>query len=182
MDFWGNVEEPLTGGARVRGFCAKSRKLISREVRTTELQKGVQMLKWKGAAKVLSLPAIAKVWAHKSHTSGGGGWLEDETIDAAIRWSLHGDTRTGGLAPCPGRNEYFSLETIQALQVLIQSYQEREKLSTTPLLQVALEGLTGLNGKLWKEVDDSQLTNGIELDIPALQQALSTSLELSLEV
>ena len=37
-----------------------------------------------------------------------------------------------------------------------------------PLLQVALEGLTGLNGKLWKEVDDSQLKNGIELDIPAL--------------
>ncbi len=92
------------------------------------------------------------------------------------------DTRTGDLAPCPGRNEYFSLETIQAIQVLIQSYQEREKLSTTPLLQVALEGLTGLNGTLWKEVDDSQLTNGIELDIPALQQALSTNLELSLEV
>ena len=86
----------------------------------------------------------------------------------------------GGLAPCPGRNEYFSLETIQALQVLIQSYQEREDLSTTPLLQVALEGLTGINGSLWKEVDGSQLTNGIELNIPALQQALNTSLELSL--
>jgi len=67
-------------------------------------------------------------------------------------------------------------------EVLISSYLEREKLSTMPLLQVALEGLTGLNGKLWKEVDDSQLTNGIEFDIPALQQALSTSFELSLEV
>jgi hypothetical protein len=64
--------------------------------------------------------------------------------------------------------------------VLIQSYLEREDLSTTPLLQVALEGFTGINGKSWKEVDDSQLTNGIDLDIPALQQVLSTSLELSL--
>jgi len=64
--------------------------------------------------------------------------------------------------------------------VLIQSYLEREDLSATPLLQVALEGLTGINGNLWKEVDGSQLTNGIELNIPALQQALNTSLELSL--
>ncbi len=81
----------------------------------------------------------------------------------------------GGLAPCPGRNKYFSLETIQALQVLIQSYLEREDLSATPLLQVALEGLTGINGKSWKEVDESQLANGIELDIQALQQALNTT-------
>ena len=117
--------------------------------------------------RLRTLPAIAKVWAHKNHTTGSGGWLEDETIDAAIRWSLLGDTRMGGLAPCPGRNEYFSLETIQALQGLIQNYQEREDLSTTPLLQVALEGLTGINGNLWKEVDGSQLTDGIELDIPA---------------
>ena len=43
-------------------------------------------------------------------------------------------------------------------------------------------GLTGINGRLWKEADDSQLENGIELDIPALKQALCTSLELSLEV
>jgi hypothetical protein len=179
-DFWGNVEEPHTGGAKVRGFCAKNRKLISREVQATELQQEVQKIKWNGAAKVLSLPAIAKIWAHTNRTTGGGGWLEHETMDAAIRWSLLGDTRMRGLAPCPGRNEYFSLETIQALQVLIQSYLEREDLSATPLLQVALEGLTGINGKIWKEVDDSQLINGIELDNPALQQALTTSLELSI--
>ncbi len=145
-DFWGNVEEPHSKGAKVRGFCVTNRKLISREVQATEFRQEVQKIKWKGAAKVLSLPAIAKVWAHKNHTTGSGGWLEDETIDAAIRWSLLGDTRMGGLAPCPGRNEYFSLETIQALQGLIQNYQEREDLSTTPLLQVALEGLTGING------------------------------------
>jgi len=179
-DFWGNVEEPHSKGAKVRGFCVTNRKLISRVVQATEFRQEVQKIKWKGAAKVLSLPAIAKVWAHKNHTTGSGGWLEDETIDAAIRWSLLGDTRMGGLAPCPGRNEYFSLETIQALQVLIQRYQEREDLSTTPLLQVALEGLTGINGSLWKEVDGSQLTDGIELDIPALQLALDNSLELSL--
>ena len=51
-DFWGNVDEPLTGSAKVRGFCAKSRKLISREVRLTEFQKEVPLLKWKGAVKV----------------------------------------------------------------------------------------------------------------------------------
>ena len=42
----------------------------------------------------------------------------------------------------------------------------------------------GSRGK-WREdlhPNDSQLTNDIELDIPALQEALSTSLELSLEV
>jgi len=49
------------------------------------------------------------------------------------------------------------------------------------LLQVALEGLTGINGGLWKEVDESQLENGIELDILVLKQALCTILELSIE-
>ena len=44
-DFWGNVEEPHTGGAKVRGFCAKNRKLISREVQATELQQEVQKIK-----------------------------------------------------------------------------------------------------------------------------------------
>jgi hypothetical protein len=39
----------------------------------------------------------------------------------------------------------------------IQNYQEREGMLTKPLLQVALEGLTGINGRLWKEADDSQL-------------------------
>jgi hypothetical protein len=151
-DFWGNVDEPLTGSAKVRGFCAKSRKLISREVRVTEFQKEVPLLKWKGAVKVLSLPAIAKVWAHKSHTSGGGGWLEDETIDVAIRWSLHGDTRTGGLAPCPGRNEYFSLETIQALQVQIQSYRERENLSTMPCFKSPWKGSLASMGNSGKKL------------------------------
>ena len=60
-DFWGNVEEPRTKGVKVRGFCATNRKLISREVQATELQLEVQKIKWKGAAKVLSLPAIAKI-------------------------------------------------------------------------------------------------------------------------
>jgi hypothetical protein len=71
---------------------------------------------------------------------------------------------------------------LQELQVQIQNYQEREGMLAKPLLQAALEGLTGINGRLWKEADDSQLENGIELDIPALKQALCTSLELSLEV
>jgi len=102
-------------------------------------------------------------------------------VDAAIRWSLYGDTRVGGLVPCPGLNGYISLVTIQELQLQIQNYQEREGISTKPLLQVALEGLIGINGRLWKEVDESQLENGIELDIPVLKQALCTSLELSIE-
>jgi hypothetical protein len=181
-DFWGNVVESHLGGVTVRGFCAKSQSLISKRVQAAEAQKGTPLLRWKGAAQVLSLPAIAKIWAHQRHTSGGGGWLEDQTVDAAIRWSLYGDTRVGALAPCPGRNGYISLVLLQELQVQIQNYQEREGMLTKPLLQVALEGLTGINGRLWKEADDSQLEKGIELDIPALKQALGTSLELSLEV
>jgi ribonuclease HI len=173
--------ESHAGGVQVRGFCTKSLKLVSKGFQAAEVQKGIPLVKWKGAAQVLSHPAIARIWAHQRHTSGGGGWLEDETVDAAIRWSLYGDTRVGGLVPS-GRNGYISCVTIQELQLQIQNYQEREGISTKPLLQVALEGLTGINGGLWKKVDESQLENGIELDIPVLKQALWTSLELSTEV
>ncbi len=116
-DFGGNVVESHAGGVQVRGFCTKSRRLVSKGFQAAEVQKGIPLFKWKGAAQVLSLPVIAKIWAHQHHTSGGGGWLEDETVDVAIQWSLYGDTRVGGLAPCPGRNGYISLVTIQELQL-----------------------------------------------------------------
>jgi hypothetical protein len=116
-DFGGNVVESHAGGVQVRGFCTKSRRLVSKGFQAAEVQKGIPLFKWKGAAQVLSLPVIAKIWAHQHHTSGGGGWLEDETVDVAIQWSLYGDTRVGGLAPCPGRNGYISLVTIQELML-----------------------------------------------------------------
>jgi len=48
-------------------------------------------------------------------------------------------------------------------------------MAESPLLQMALEGLTGLHGCQWKEVQSSQSIKGIELKIPALQRALMES-------
>jgi hypothetical protein len=46
---------------------------------------------------------------------------------------------------------------------------------------MALEGLTGLHGCQWREVESSQPIKGIELTIPALQHALMESLKLQAE-
>jgi hypothetical protein len=43
---------------------------------------------------------------------------------------------------------------------------------------MALEGLTGLHGCYWKDIESSQSSRGIELKIPALQHALEESLTL----
>ena len=43
----------------------------------------------------------------------------------------------------------------------------------SPLLQTALEGLTGLQGNHWKEVKGNPPVIGVELTMPALQHALA---------
>jgi hypothetical protein len=48
-------------------------------------------------------------------------------------------------------------------------------MAESPLLKMALEGLTGLHGCQWKEIESSQSIKGIELKIPALQRALMES-------
>jgi hypothetical protein len=50
-----------------------------------------------------------------------------------------------------------------------------------PLLQVALEGLTGMHGCKWKASESLLPEHGIELVIPELQQALREGLELPIE-
>jgi hypothetical protein len=65
----------------------------------------------------------------------------------------------------------------------------RELLASTPplragaprtSLRAALEGLTGMQGCHWKEIEGPALEDGLELVIPALQQALLERSDLSM--
>jgi hypothetical protein len=55
-------------------------------------------------------------------------------------------------------------------------------MAASPLLQIALEGLTGLHGCQWKEVCRGQGTEGVELKIPTLQSALMESVTIQSDV
>jgi hypothetical protein len=102
-------------------------------------------------------------------------------VDGAIRWSLYGNTTEGGLAPCLTSNGYISCVTFHVFRAGVQELQQTMHGAERPLLQVALEGLTGMNGRKWKVSESLPPANGIELAIPELQQALMEGLELPIE-
>jgi hypothetical protein len=67
----------------------------------------------------------------------------------------------------------------QELQLLLKSIQPARNGTEGPSLQAALEGLTGMQGCHWKEIEGPAPEEGLELAIPELQQALLERSELS---
>jgi hypothetical protein len=180
-DFWGNVEECVSGDMKVRGFCTCARKLILNRLSPTCVVKQDPRRWWKSASTNIRSTALARIWEPQPNSTAKGGWLEDGTVDAVIRWSLYGDTNGGGLAPNPTRTGYIPCTTFQDLWQFLKDLRQTANMAESPLLHMALEGLTGLHGCQWKEVESSQSIKGIELKIPALQRALMESSTLPAE-
>jgi hypothetical protein len=94
-DFWGNVMEVTNDGVMVRGFCTTARRLTTKRLQASQIEEEDRVVKWKGASRILRQRAIAKIWTRQRQPAvARGGWLEDETVDSAVRWSLHGDTKS----------------------------------------------------------------------------------------
>jgi hypothetical protein len=180
-DIWGNVAEVKDDGIKVRGFCTGARKLVTKLLQAVQIHEEDLVVKWKGSSLNLLHTAIARIWAHQLHSTARGRWLEDETVDIAVRWSLYGDTKSGGLAPCLTRNGYIPCVAFQELLLCLKDMRQAKNRTGRPLLQVALEGLTGMHGCKWKETNSLQPESGIEIMMPLLQQALKASLELPTE-
>jgi hypothetical protein len=125
--------------------------------------------------------ALAKIWEPQPNSTAEGGWLEDGTVDAVIRWSLYGDTNIGG-APSPTRTGYIPCTTFQDLLQFVKDIRQTAVMAASPLLQIALEGLTGLHGCQWKEVGRGQGTEGVELKIPTLKSALMERVTIQSDV
>jgi hypothetical protein len=166
----------------VRGFCTSARKLILKRLSHACVVKQDPMRWWKSASTNIRNTAMARIWELHPNSTAKGGWLEDGTVDAVIRWSLYGDTNVGGLTPSPTRTGYIPCTTFQDLWQFLKDMRQTANMAESPLLQMALEGLTGLHGCQWKEVGNSQSIKGIELKIPALQRALMESSTLKAEV
>jgi len=79
-----------------------------------------------------------------------------------IRWSLYGDTNVGGLAPNPTRTGYIPCSTFQELRNSLNDMRQTAGRAESPLLKMALEGLTGLHGCQWKDIESSQSTTTYE--------------------
>jgi hypothetical protein len=104
-DFWGNIVEVTNDGVKVKGFCITAKRLITKRMQAEHLQRDDRTVKWHGASRILRRCAIAIIWAQSGQPAGAkGGWLEDETVDSAVRWSLYGNTNVAGLTPCSTRN------------------------------------------------------------------------------
>ncbi len=169
-DFWGNVVECVSGDMKVRGFCTRARKLILKRLSPACVVKQDPRRWWKSASKNIRSTALARIWEPQPNSTAKGGWLEDGTVDAVIQWSLYGDTNVGGLAPNPTRTGYIPCTT-QDLWQFLKDLRQTANMAESPLLQMALEGLTGLHGCQWKEVESSQSIKGIELKQRALMES-----------
>jgi hypothetical protein len=180
-DFWGNVVECVSGDVKVRGFCTSARRLVLKRLNPTCVVKQDHMRWWKSASTTIRSTALARIWEPQPNSTAKGGWLEDSTVDAVIRWSLYGDTKAGVLAPSPTRTGYIPCTTFQDLRQFLKDKRQTAKMAESPVLQMASEGLTGLHGCQWREVESSQPIKGIELMIPALQHALMESSTLQAE-
>ena len=107
-DFWGNIVEVTNDGVKVKGFCTTAKSLTTKRIQAEHLQRDDRSVKWNGASRILRRCAIAKIWAQSGQPAvAKGGWLEDETVDSAVRWSLYGNTNVAGLTPCSTRNGYY---------------------------------------------------------------------------
>ena len=102
-------------------------------------------------------------------------------MDTVIRWSLYGDTKVGGLAPSHTRSGYIPCTTFQDFRQYLEEWVQETSRTGSPLLQTALEGLTGLQGNHWKEVKGNPPVIGVELTMPALQHALAEKSTLRVE-
>ena len=104
-DFWGNIVEVTNDDVKVKGFCVTAKRILTKRIQADKLQRDDQVVRWHGASRILRRCAIARIWTQAGQSAGAkGGWLEDETVDSAVRWSLYGNTNVAGLAPCSARN------------------------------------------------------------------------------
>jgi hypothetical protein len=180
-DFWGNIVEVTNDGVKVKGFCITAKRLITKRIQAEHLQRDDRTVKWHGASRILRRCAIAKIWAQSGQPAGAkGGWLEDETVDSAVRWSLYGNTNVAGLTPCSTRNGYIPCVALHELRELLASTPPLRAGAPRTSLRAALEGLTGMQGCHWKEIEGPAPEDGLELVIPALQQALLERSDLSM--
>jgi len=104
-DFWGNIVEVTNDDVKVKGFCITAKRILTKRIQADNLQRDDRAVRWHGASRILRRCAIARIWTQACQSAGAkGGWLEDETVDSAVRWSLYGNTNVAGLAPCSARN------------------------------------------------------------------------------
>jgi hypothetical protein len=135
----------------VQGFCITAKRLTSKRIQPEHLQRDDKSVKWHGASRILRRRAIAKIWAQAGRLAGAtGGWLEDETVDSAVRWSLYGNTNVAGLTPCSTRNGYIPCVAFHELKALLGSTLPAEAGAPGTSLRAALEGLTGMQGAIGK--------------------------------
>jgi hypothetical protein len=132
-DFWGNVVECVSGGMKVRGFCTSARKLILKRLSPAYVVKQDPMRWWKSASTNIRSTALARIWEPQPNSTAKGGWLEDSTVDAVIRWSLYGDTNVGGLAPSPTRTGYIPCTTFQDLWQIFEGHEANSEHGRKPI-------------------------------------------------
>ena len=137
---------------KVRGFCTGARKLVNKRLNQAQVSTQDRKMRWKSASATIRSTALARIWEHQHNFVARGGWLEDDTVDTVMRWSFYGDTRVGGLAPSPTRSGYIPCTTFSDLRRYLEEWVQETSMTVRPLLQTALEGLTGLHGSHWKEV------------------------------
>jgi hypothetical protein len=98
-DVWGNVVELENEVVKVRGFCTGARKLVTKPLNHAQVSTQDRKIRWKSASATIRSTALARIREHQQNFVAKGGWLEDDTVDTVMWWSLYGDTRVGGLAP-----------------------------------------------------------------------------------
>jgi len=165
----------------VKGFCTDARKLLTKRLNRAQVSAQDRTMRWKSASAIIRDTALARIWGHRHNSVAAGGWLEDGTVDTVMRWSLYGNTRVGGLAPNLTRSGYIPCSTLSDLRRYLDEWMQETDMSGSPLLQTALEGLTGLHGSHWREVKGDPPMHGVELKIPPLQQALAGESTLRVE-
>ena len=114
----GTVVSIRRGRATVQGFCKQAKKLRQIKLSTAALTKVGTKHMW---ANPLLSEAATTVWGSKSGRAAQGGWLNDTVVDAAIRWTLFGDTTRHGLAACATKNWYIPNSALHELQAIVEN-------------------------------------------------------------
>ena len=114
----GTVVSIRRGRATVQGFCKQAKKLRQIKLSTAALTKVGTKHMW---ANPLLSEAATTVWGSKSGGEAQGGWLNDTVVDAAIRWTLFGDTTRHGLAACATKNWYIPNSALHELQAIVEN-------------------------------------------------------------
>ena len=151
-DFWGNVVECVSGDVKVRGFCTSARKLVLKRLNHACVRTQDRMMWWKSASTTICSTALARIWEPQRNSTAKGGWLEDGTVDAEIRWSLYGDTKTRGLAP-PHEDWIYSVYDVPRSPSIFEGHEANSKLGRKP---VAPNGLGRAHGTTRMSMEGSR--------------------------